>query len=55
MPALPIPRAMAGASTIAHVERIGAHVMAGAAILRNGHTITWLGGDDSTHVKGAVQ
>jgi hypothetical protein len=28
---------------------------AGVAILLNGKTITWLGGNDATHVKGAVQ
>ena len=33
----------------------GAGGAAGNAITRNGHTVTWLGGNDSTHVKGAVQ
>jgi hypothetical protein len=34
---------------------VGSGGAAGKAIITNGHTITWLGGNDSTHTKGAVQ
>jgi hypothetical protein len=32
----------------------GAGGAAGRAVRTNGHTVTWLGGNDATHVKGAV-